>query len=202
MLRMGVEIRDLASPELARLGRALKNPGRSVLLPAARFGRTVLMRYYRALDTRKPNRLGGKRTHWWRRVATSVENPILRSEGEALIAITQPGLAMRADPQGGTVRSRRAGGSLAIPIHGESHGVWARDWNARHPDRPLFRLRSAKGNDLLMVKEGDGISPRYLLRKEARIPHDPEALPGDKDFGEPVRAYVRRRIAEVLRRGK
>lgn len=201
MIRMGVEIRDLAGPELARLGRALKNPGRSVLLPAARFGRTALMRYYRALDARKPNRLGGKRTHWWRGVATSVQNPVLRSEGEALIAITQPGLAMRADPQGGVVRPREKE-FLAIPIHKESHGVWARDWKARHPDRPLFRIRSRKGNDLLMVKKGDGISPRYLLRKEARIPHDPEALPGSEDFGEPVRAYVRRRIAEVLRRGK
>jgi hypothetical protein len=195
MIRLGVEVRDAASPQLRALGAELQRP-EALLLPTARMGATLLRRYYRRLDNRQPNKLGGTRQHWWSKVASSVNNPILLDRSSASIAITQPGIALQVE--GGTVRPRTAK-ALAIPIHRDSHGVWARDWKERYPHRPLFPIRG-KRNMLLAEAEGDGVRPLYVLKKSQEIPADPEALPPAKDLGTPLVRYARARLATMIRR--
>lgn len=198
MIRIELGFNDGATPKLEALAAAFARP-ESLLLPVARQGATLLKRYYRGLNARKPNRLKGTRTNWWRGVASSVNNPVIRDRTSATIAITEPGLGLHV--QGGTVRPRERK-SLAIPIHADSHGVWARDWNERNPQRPLFKIRSGKGNDLLAVRDGDGdgVLPMYVLRKSAEIPADPDALPSAKDFETPLVRYAHQRLGTLVRR--
>jgi len=195
MIRIELGIRDGATPALDALGRELERP-EALLLPVARQGATLLRRYYRALDDRRPNKLGGVRQHWWQKVASSVNAPVLAGRSAARIAITQPGMGLRV--QGGTVRPRSSK-ALAIPIHRDSYGIWARDWQARHPERPLFPIRGRR-NMLLAETEGEGLRPLYVLKKSQKIPADPDALPGAGDFETPLVAYARRRLGTLIRR--
>lgn len=196
MIRVELGFNDGATPKLEALAAALARP-QSLLLPVAREGATLLKRYYHGLNDRKPNRLKGTRTNWWHGVASSVNKPVIRDRTSATIAITEPGLGLHVS--GGTVRPRERK-SLAIPIHADSHGVGARDWDKRNPSRRLFKFRSKKGNDLLGVRHGDGVLPMYVLRKSAEIPADPDALPSAKDFETPLVQYARQRLATLIRR--
>lgn len=198
MIRMGVEIRDAAGPALAALGSRLRRP-EALLMPVARHGTALLARYYRRLDRERPNKLGGTRQHWWRQVAESVHNPVLRDASEAQIAITQPGLAMKLE--GGTVRPRTAR-ALAIPIHADSYGVWARDWDERYPQRPIFPIRGARNALLAEAVGTDQVRPLYVLKKSQKIPADPAALPGAEDFSAPLVRYAQQRLGRLLRRGR
>lgn len=195
MIAVELGLNDGATPRLRALGAMLGRP-EALLLPTARQGATLLRRYYRGLDGAKANRLGGARTHYWQKVASSVNNPVLRDRTGAGIAIGQAGLGLHVS--GGTVRPREKQW-LAIPIHAESHGVWARDWRARHPDRPLFRIRG-KRNLLLAEAVGDGVRPLYVLKKEQQIPPDPEALPAAKNFETPLVRFARKRLDQLLRK--
>lgn len=195
MIRLGVQIRDAATPQLQGLSAELRRP-EALLMPAARYGATLLKRYYRKLDTERPNKLGGTRQHWWQKVASSVNNPILNNPTEAAIAITQPGLALQVE--GGTVRPRTAK-ALAIPIHRDSYAVWARDWRERFPHRPLFPIRG-KRSMLLAEADGDGVRPLYVLKKSQKIPADPDALPPAEDLETPLVRYARQRLGTLIRR--
>lgn len=197
MIRLGVEIRDTAGPQLRELLRHLEANPDAVLMPAARYGARLLKRYYRKLDQEKPNRLGGTRQHWWQKVASSVNNPVLTNRTRADIAITRPGLALKVE--GGTVRPTSSK-ALAIPIHRDSYSVWASDWDKRFPHRPLFPIRG-KRNALLAENIGPGkLQPLYVLKKRQEIPADPDALPPAEDLETPLVRYARQRLGTLIRR--
>lgn len=191
----GVVVRDLVTPQLGRAIAALPRP-EAVVMPVARKTASVLRRHYRGVD-RRGNRLGGPRTHWWRAVAQSVQAPVLTGRHGAVVQVTQPGIALQA--AGGVVRPRERR-ALALPVRPEAHGVYARDWVNRFPDRPLFRLRTKRGGALLAFREpGTGaLRIAYALRRSVRVPAHPSALPGPAARAE-ILTYAQRRLAEVLR---
>lgn len=213
-MRLGLEIKlsEGGQSELMRLSMGLKRP-EALTKAVARQAANLLRRHYRAVDARRPNRLGGPRQHWWARVASSVQNPVLRSPGEAVVAVTAPGIALRA--KGGTVRPVQAA-ALAIPIDRESYGVWARDWEAGHPGRPLFQIRSPRGTFLAarvgdsrraaarregaqsQVRERPRIKVLYVLKRSAKIGRDPDALPHGEDFEGRLLDFARQWV-ETLR---
>ena len=217
MMNLGIqiEIKDELQPSLRQLERLATDPD-ALVLPVARQGASYLRGYYRGRNEAEPNRLGGRRTYWWNKVASSVENPILRSPTEAAVSITQPGMALKV--HGGTVRPKNAK-ALAIPIHGDAHGVMARDWNAGHPERPLFMIRSGS-RVFLAAKVADSRSGAqrrktgahsqiggrrrlqllYILKKSQEIPRDPAALPAAEHFGDPLMRYAQQRLSTLIRR--
>jgi hypothetical protein len=175
---------------------ALDRP-QAVVLPVARKAATVLRAMYRRAD-RKGNRLGGQRTHWWRSVAQSVQAPVLLGRAGAMVQVTQPGIALQA--QGGTVRPREKK-ALALPVRAEAHGVYARDWTNRFPDRPLFKVPGRRPFLAYREPVTGALRVAYVLRRAVRVPADPRAVPGTSERAE-ILAYARRRLEEVLRRRK
>lgn len=196
-LGLRVNLFDGVSPTLRDLAQQLPRP-EALLLPVARKGATLLRQHYRGMDSAAPNKIGGARTHWWRQVGESVNNPILTSPTEAAIAITQKGVVLRL--HGGTVRPVERD-ALAIPIHRESYGIWARDWKNQHPDRPLFRIRGPRGVFLAASFKGSKrLQILYVLRGSAQIPPDPRVLPDSQEFNASLRAYAEQRLGTLLRR--
>ncbi len=196
-LGLSINVLDRASPAIRNLAAQLTRP-ESLLLPVARKGASLLRQHYRQMETTAPNKLGGKRTHWWRQVGDSVNNPFLTSPGQAQIAITQPGASLRL--HGGSVRPKERA-ALAIPIHRESYGIWARDWKNQHPDRPLFRIRGPRGVFLAASFPGSRrLQVLYVLRGAVQIPPDPRVLPDSQEFESRLRAYAEQRLGTLLRR--
>lgn len=194
---LSIRVFDRASPAVRAMAETLARP-EALLLPVARKGANLLRQHYRQMESAAPNKLGGKRTHWWRQVGESVNNPILTSPTAAQIEITQPGAALRL--HGGTVRPRESS-ALAIPIHRESYGIWARDWQKQHPERPLFKIRGARGVYLAASPRGSKrLQILYVLRGVAQIPPDPRVLPDSQEFGASLSAYAEQRLATLLRR--
>ncbi|MCW5556615.1 MAG: hypothetical protein KIT22_02035 [Verrucomicrobiae bacterium] len=98
--RLGALVRQIERPEalLAVLGRDAANQLRS---------------HFRGKD-RTPNQLGGKRTHFWRQVADSVQAPRLTNGGHAVVvSITHPAIAQKL--KGGRIRAKRVS-FLTIPV--------------------------------------------------------------------------------------
>lgn len=196
-LGLSINVLDGASPVIRAWAAQLARP-EALLLPVARKGATLLRQHYRRMEATAPNKLGGKRTHWWRQVGESVSNPILTSPSAAQISITQPGAALRL--RGGPVRPRERA-ALAIPIHRESYGIWARDWKQQHPDRPLFRIRGARGVYLAAKFPGSArLQILYVLRGVVQIPPDPRVLPDSQEFHASLRTYAEQRLGTLLRR--
>jgi hypothetical protein len=91
--------------------------------------------HFRLLDATRPNKLGGRRTHFWGQYAKTV---VPRADAErAIVAIEDPQAgASGASPllhhyQGGTITAK-PGKALTIPAVPEAHGTRAREWNNLH----------------------------------------------------------------------
>jgi len=69
--------------------------------------------------------------------------------------------------RGGTIKSSRSNGMLAIPLQKGNEKRWPRDW----PKDDLTLIKSKKGNLLLVTMSGKKgtIKPQYLLRKSVSI---------------------------------
>ena len=70
-----VSVIDQASPELRALSARVSNPIPGLKV-AGRAVANLLRAHYRRKDQTEPNKLGGRRTHYWRAVAHSVHNPV------------------------------------------------------------------------------------------------------------------------------
>ena len=136
-----------------------------VLTVGARGVTNYLKKFYREKSQNEPNKLGGKRTHFWnRKIGGSVQAP--KSEGTGRVVVAIDGDILPHKIKGGTIRPVRANTKyLTIPINKEAYGRKARQF----PD--LFVIKSKKGN-LLLVKpdKSSGSVPRqkFSAKKEAK----------------------------------
>lgn len=135
--------------------------------------------YYAEKNDREPNRLGGRRTNFWSDVGRSVSKPVIRNLS-AIIRIKDPRIAQKVF--GGPIRPKRSK-FLTIPISQESHGLRVSVFE-RKTGKKLFRIKSKKGNFLLVESVDGGIIPHYSLKQEVDQKPWPGALPKDQEMQE------------------
>ena len=188
-MKLTIAWRDQLTPDAKLLIQRVRRP-RSILMPAGRKLASLLRRHFREKNG-TPNRLGGERTQYWAQASRSVGAPTPAGETAVQVVISQPGVGLHY--AGGTVRPRRAR-ALALPLRAEAHGIPARDWNNRHPDRPLFR---PKGRPFLAIRDGRALRVMYLLRRSATIPKDPDTLPSPTYLGRELAATISSRLTNL-----
>jgi hypothetical protein len=113
--------KDEITPDLRRLLKSV-TPGGPLGKVLGRACANELRRHFRTLNSQRANKLGGKRTNFYSRVAEAVQNPQPRAGGIS-VAISHPHIAQRL--YGGTITPRKKK-ALAIPVHKSAHGVMAR----------------------------------------------------------------------------
>lgn len=158
--------------ELAALAAELKNPAALHKDVGRRVVRD-LKRHFVAKGA-KPNKRGGKRTHYWVDMAESVQEAQIVSGGIEIL-ISHYGLGLHV--YGGTVVPKEKE-ELTIPLHALAHGRTA----AVFRDETGKKLFRPKGKKILMADMGSGAVAIYALTKSAAIPRDPTALPPREDI--------------------
>lgn len=134
---------DTVTPHLKKLMADMK-PGGALQKVLGRGGANALRRHFRDLNAKRPNKLGGKRTNFYSRVAESVNAPV--NIGRTIrIAIAHPHLAQRL--YGGTITPRKRK-MLAIPAHASAHGISPRVYPG-----PLAYIPTLKGGVLVQGEE-------------------------------------------------
>ena len=164
--------KDEVTPHLRKLMKQAGTNG-----PLARvLGRAAsneLKSHFRALNSSQPNKLGGRRTNFWSRVAQSVQSP-KTEPGKIVIPINHPAIAQKVF--GGTISARKAK-NLAIPIAPQAHGKSPRVFS-----NLIFAI-SQRGNKLLGARIAGIVVWLYVLKKSVSQARDPNALPSDAKVG-------------------
>lgn len=163
----GLIIRDRASPGLQRIAAQVKEP-RALLAVLGRKGAQELKTHFRKKDTTQPNKLGGRRTHYWREVADSTRAGKATARS-VTIRIGHPTISQKV--YGGQIIAKRAK-ALTIPMHPDAHGRMASEF-----DDELFIHKDDQGKGYLARSTGGGIELMYALRKSVNQDPDPTALP-------------------------
>lgn len=132
--------RDEITPDLRRILKSVE-PGGALGKVLGRAAANELKSYYRELNSKRPNKLGGQRSHFWNAVASSVNNP--RAVGGGIIvSISHPHVAQRL--YGGTIVPRKKK-ALAIPVSAASYGIYARIYPGTLAFIPLRGRGQTKG---------------------------------------------------------
>ena len=165
--------------ELRDIYDRTKNP-LGMLKVVGRRGANELKTHFRRRDT-AGNKLGGRRTHFWRQVADSVNNPQI--EGSRVrISIADPRFAQKVF--GGTIAPKNAK-ALTIPVdplaYGRTVAVFQQTTGIQ-----LFIPRK-KGGALSNLLAGFGTDPKhftvyYILVARVDQEADPKALPDRAKF--------------------
>lgn len=166
--------RDEVTPHLRKLLKeaATNSPLSRVLGRAAS---NELKKHFRERNANSANKLGGKRTNFWSRIAESVQSPV-PSPGKIVIPISHPAIAQKVF--GGTITPKKAK-NLAIPISAKAYGKSPRVFTGLQ-----FAMTRA-GVKLLGMKDGSGgMEWLYVLKKSVTQSKDPNALPKDAKVGD------------------
>jgi len=134
----------------------------------------LIQKHLRDRDRTHPNKLGGRRTHFYAAAARGTSFQLV-ADG-ALIAINKEGIRQRL--LGGTIRPIRAK-ALAIPARPEAHGRSPREFD------DLFLVKRASFAALAR-KSGRTIRIMYWLRKSVTQRPDPDVLPSRQTIAEHV----------------
>lgn len=166
------------------------------------------------LDRTRPNKMGGKRTHFYADAARSVQTPTV-SGSQATVVVNQVGLAQRW--LGGTITaghgtSSWSGGPtryLTIPARPEAYGRRAGEFKdlefvpatTDHPAMLVQALqtvlkRTKKG--FKAVGEAGGMAMFWLVRS-VKQEADPTVMPSDDKYNEAVGTAVNEFLALKLR---
>lgn len=174
--------KDEITPDLRRI---LKNiqPGGALGKVLGRATANELKKHFRELNSKRPNKLGGKRSHFYNAVAASVQNPVSVSGGIS-VAISHPHIAQRLF--GGTISPRKKK-ALAIPVHASAYGVYARIYPGTLAFIPLRKGNTkgvlVEGEEKTTRKGGKRIVPKpggaiiYVLKGAVTQRPDPSVLP-------------------------
>jgi hypothetical protein len=170
VLQDGTFQKDL-SALVGRVGRP-----RAVLMPAGREARNVLLRHYRELDRKRPNALGGERTHFWAAVGRSVHQPQMESGDQAVtVSVSHP--VIRQKVFGGPIVAKRVK-YLTIPVTSEAYGKYAATFE-RETGLKLFFIKTSVGPALATKRDPKSrfFQIEYVLRHDVNQKPDPDALP-------------------------
>lgn len=162
--------------------RAMSNP-RPVMAAAGREAGNRLKKHFLEKERTEPNKLGGKRTHFWRAVSKSVSSPTLSPNGRTVrVDVTHPAYAQKV--LGGVIRAKRAK-ALTIPLTPEAYGrstaVFEKEMGVK-----LFVLSWDFGSGALAAMIGNSVKVEYSLRQSVKQDPDPTAMPPQKEFVEGV----------------
>lgn len=157
-----------------------RNP-RGLLAGVGREAANLLRAHFRNKDRREPNKLGGKRQHFWAQVERSVQAPVVSDAIKMVeISITHPAFAQKLF--GGRIRAARVR-NLAIPQEPEAYGrspsVFERELGVK-----LFFVKVRDRAVLARNIDGKGLQVEYLLTPSVNQLPDPTALPEEKAFEE------------------
>lgn len=164
---ISIAVIDHVSPGLRAFARSVQNPVPGLKI-AGRAVRNVLVKHYRTKDASEPNRLGGKRTHFWLEIARSVNQPVQSGPAAVTVEISDPRLMHKV--KGGTITVKNKEW-LTIPMRAEAHGV-AASVLERALGIKLFRY----GHTLAAKYKGQVLA-FYALAKSAMQKADKSALP-------------------------
>jgi hypothetical protein len=178
--------KDEITPDLRRILKSVQ-PGGALGKVLGRAAANELRKHFRELNSKRPNKLGGKRSNFYSRVAESVQNPQAVAGG-ITVAISHPHIAQRLYGGPITPRKRKA---LAIPAHASAYGVYARIYPGTLAFIPLRRGQTKgvlvegqertitrgknKGGKRIVPKPGGAII--YVLRGAVTQRADPSVLP-------------------------
>ncbi len=113
--------RDEITPDLRRILKSVQ-PGGALGKVLGRAAANELRAHFRELNSKRPNKLGGPRSHFWNAVASSVQNP--RTEaGGIVVSISHPHIAQRLFGRTILPHKRKA---VAIPVNARAYGVYPR----------------------------------------------------------------------------
>lgn len=136
---------DTVSPHLKKLVRDVRPEG-ALGKVLGRAASNELRKFYRELNAKRPNKLGGKRSNFYSRVAEAVQQAV-PGNGTLTIRVSHPHIAQRL--YGGTVQARK-GKYLAIPVHASGYGVYARIYPGTLAFIPA---RGGRGGYLVQAEE-------------------------------------------------
>jgi hypothetical protein len=170
-LRIEITLEDNATPEIREMLRRIR-PGGGLGMAMGRGLGGVLKAHFRARNVDSPNRLGGKRTNFWSRVAQGVQQPVVDAGGVS-VTVSHPAILQKF--RGGTITAK-PGKALAIPVHPAAHGKSPRVF-----DNLSLLIVGPKKTALLARKErGKGrFTTFYVLKKQVTQAADPRTLPGE-----------------------
>jgi len=131
-----------------------------VLTVGARATTNYLKKFYREKDGAEPNKLGGRRTHFWnRQIGGSTNMPVVEDTNRVVVSISSPILPHKV--KGGTISAKRSK-YLTIPLVAEAYGRRARYFD------DLFVVKSKKGNLLLVKPDKPSKSKKHNAKSEAK----------------------------------
>lgn len=154
--------KDTATPALIALQKKLEN---QALHPVAGIaGVNVVRRHLLERNRSKPNKLGGRRTEFYRRAANAT---IYRSTGsDVQVVIAWTGIAYQY--YGGTITAKKSK-YLTIPARAQAHGKRAREFKDLH-FQPIKKGKSG------LLADSDG-NVFFWLVKSVSKQADKSVLP-------------------------
>lgn len=180
----------------ARLEQVLsmaRNPA-AALKVAGRQVANDLRAHFRERDRLNPNKLGGKRTHFWLQVMRSVQAPVVKSPQLVTVSINHPHIAQKVF--GGDIHAKRVR-FLTIPVAAAAHGRTAKTL-AYELGIKLFVVGDGDRGVLASKAADGGLQVWYVLRRSVRQEPDADALPSMEKLSdaavEKAEAVVRRQL--------
>lgn len=171
---------------------------RAVLAPtelnqvAGRAGVNLVRDHLYALNSARPNKLGGTRQNYYARAADSTH--FTADERRARVTVSHVGFRLRRF--GGVVRPVKSK-ALTIPLVAIAYGRLAREF----PDTFIWRNKKT-GKAFVADKNAAGVLRLlYLLVTEANIPEDPSLMPQTSDVkaaaAGSLKSYLARQAARI-----
>lgn len=203
--------RDEVTPALLRVAEGLSN---DKLLPI--FARSVensMRDNFAQLESDRPNKLGGKRQHYYAGARDATE---FRIDGDSAFVFTrQTGMRMRYF--GGTIEAGKGISSatgqptkyLTIPANAEAYGHTAADfgdlevlWGRDGPYALglVERRTIARPDGTYGAGRAQSTEVMFWLKKSVDIPEDHSMLPAFDKISEDVRSDFNSYVAKVWRR--
>lgn len=146
-------------------------------------------------NNNEPNKLGAKRTNFWARVGESVLTPFVKA-ASVIVRINDYRFAQKL--YGGVIKAKRVK-FLTIPISKQAYDKRVSVFEQESGKR-LFRIKSKKGNFLLVEKLDGQIIPHYLLKQSVDQKPNKNALPSDVIIAEQFNEGAIEKLEEILNR--
>lgn len=177
---------NTAGPALARVREAMEP---SAVAKVAGLGaHEVVRNHLLAANRDRPNRLGGRRTEFYRRAANLTS--FTSDATGAIVSIGGPrGIAQRFF--GGTVVPKNSK-YLTVPAIAAAHGKRARDF------RGLVFMRNKGKETARLVDPQTGAVYYWLVKRVTQQP-DRTVLPADEEIVGNIRNRLDRRVARAIR---
>jgi hypothetical protein len=192
MIRGAVSISNPVSARLREIAAQLQNPV-ALYKDAGRRVANDLRTHFRKREADSPNKLGGRRTHFWSDVREATQNPEINASGAT---VTIAHLAFAQKLYGGTITAKN-GGALTIPIHQLAHGRRVSVFE-EETGKKVFQPKGAR---VLMADfDGQAIAV-YALATSITQRADPRALPPLDELSRGVQETGEKHLARMLARG-